>query len=116
MRGATKTRLAMHATPGQILCTESVAVAAAAHLEGVGFRALGPVTLKNILAPVEIFEVMSANRHEAADQLDPICQMRVDPLAAAAQLTHAGRTYHFCSPECARAFATRVGGSETSPT
>ena len=108
-------RLAMYATPGQILCTESAAVAAAAHLEGVGFRALGPVTLKNILAPVEIFEVMSANRHEAADQLDPVCQMRVDPLAAAAQLTHAGRTYHFCSPECARAFATRVGGSETSP-
>ena len=35
-------------------------MAAAAHLEGVGFGALGPVTLKNILAPVEIFEVMSA--------------------------------------------------------
>jgi YHS domain-containing protein len=50
-------------------------------------------------------------RHEGADLIDPVCQMRVDPVTTAAQLTHGGRTYHFCSPECARTFATRVEGS-----
>jgi hypothetical protein len=54
-------RLAAHATAGQILCTESIATAAS-HLEGVEFRSLGPVSLKNILAPVSIFEVVAANR------------------------------------------------------
>jgi class 3 adenylate cyclase len=101
-------RPATHATAGQILCTESIATAAA-HLEGVGFRSLGPVTLKNILAPVSIFEVVvAARRNERADLIDPVCQMRVDPVTTAAQLTHGGRTYHFCSPECARTFAARV--------
>jgi class 3 adenylate cyclase len=104
-------RLATYAVPGQILCTEAV-VMAASGLEGVEFRHLGSVTLKNILAPVAIFEVVVAARH--ADLIDPVCQMRIDPVTSAAQLTHAGRTYHFCSPECARTFASRIersGGS-----
>jgi adenylate cyclase len=108
-------RLATHAAAGQILCTESIATAAA-HLEDVGFRRLGLVTLKNILAPVSVFEVMTASRNEEGTLLDPICQMRVDPATMAAQLTHAGRTYYFCSPQCARTFATWVEGSKTSPT
>jgi YHS domain-containing protein len=72
------------------------------------------VTLKNILTPVPIFEVVAGNRNEGRELVDPVCQMRVDPLTAAAQLTHGGRTYHFCSPECSRAFAeqaNRSGGS-----
>jgi class 3 adenylate cyclase/YHS domain-containing protein len=107
-------RLATHAMAGQILCTESIATAAA-HLEGVEFRSLGPVTLKNILAPVSIFEmVVAVRRAEQADLIDPVCQMRIDPVTTAAQLTHQGRTYHLCSPDCARTFAAwveRSGGS-----
>ena len=106
-------RLATHATAGQILCTESIATAAA-HLEGVEFRNLGPATLGNILAPMTIFEVaVAARRTEQAD-LDPVCQMRIDPVTTAAHLTHQGLTYHFCSPDCARMFAAwveRSGGS-----
>ncbi len=106
-------RLAAHAMPGQILCTESIA-AAASGLEGVEFRSLGPVSLKNILAPVSVFEVLAANRKEEMQPIDPVCQMRVDPATAASQLTHAGRVFHFCSLVCARTFATeaqRPGGS-----
>jgi adenylate cyclase len=106
-------RLATHATPGQILCTGSIA-AAASPLEGVEFRNLGEMTLKNILAPVSIFEVVAGSRNEGSDLIDPVCQMRVDPLTAASQMAHGGRTYHFCSPECARTFAARAersGGS-----
>jgi adenylate cyclase len=107
-------RLATHATAGQILCTEAIATAAA-HLEGVRFRSLGPATLKNILAPVTILEVVvAARRTEQVDLIDPVCQMRIDPVTTAAQLTHAGRTHHFCSPECARTFAARVERSGES--
>jgi adenylate cyclase len=100
-------RLATHAMAGQILCTDSVA-AAAAGLADVEFRGLGTVTLKNILAPVAVFEVLAANRHAGAGPIDPVCQMRVDPATAASQLSHAGRTYLFCSPACARTFAAQV--------
>jgi class 3 adenylate cyclase/YHS domain-containing protein len=107
-------RLATYAVPGQILCTEAV-VMAASRLEGVEFRHLGLVALKNILAPVAIFEVVvAAGRTEQADLIDPVCQMRIDPVTSAAQLTQDGRMYHFCSPECVRTFASRVersGGS-----
>ena len=106
-------RLAMHATPGQILCTESIA-ATTTHLEGVGFRGIGAVALKNILEPVSVFEVVTADRSELADRLDPVCQMRVGPLNTAAQLSHGGRIYRFCSPKCAREFATRIERSGES--
>ena len=103
-------RLTAYAAPGQILCTEAVA-SAASGLEGVEFRDLGLVTLKNIVAPVSIFEVVATSRHLGSDLVDPVCQMRVDPLTAASQLAHGGQTYLFCSPECARAFAAQVGAS-----
>jgi adenylate cyclase len=98
-------RLAAHALPGQILCTESVA--ASCRLETVEFRSVGAVTLKNILRPVALFEVVTAGRR-VDDPIDPVCRMRVDPAAAAAQLAHAGRAYYFCSPACARIFAAEA--------
>jgi class 3 adenylate cyclase/YHS domain-containing protein len=100
-------RLAAHAMAGQILCTDSVA-AAASNLEGVEFRGVGTVTLKNILAPIAVFEVVAANRHAQDELIDPVCQMRVDPTTAASQLSHGGRTYLFCSPACARTFAAQI--------
>jgi class 3 adenylate cyclase/YHS domain-containing protein len=100
-------RLAAHAVPGQILCTDAVA-AAASDLEGVEFRDLGAVALKNILAPVSVFEVVVASHGTRDGLIDPVCQMRVDPVTAASRLSHGGRTYLFCSPACARTFATQV--------
>jgi hypothetical protein len=58
--------------------------------------------------------VVPARRNERADPIDPICQMRVDPVTTAAQLTPAVGLIHFRSPEWARTLATRVersGGS-----
>jgi class 3 adenylate cyclase/YHS domain-containing protein len=99
-------RLAAQAAPGQILCTDFVAATTAA-LQGVEYHALGAVALKNILAPVSILEVVTPGRHAGNEPIDPVCQMRVDPVAAASQIVHGGRTLVFCSPECARTFATR---------
>lgn len=36
---------------------------------------------------------------------DPVCGMMVDPATAAGHHEHAGTTYHFCSPHCAKRFA-----------
>jgi class 3 adenylate cyclase/YHS domain-containing protein len=100
-------RLAAYAAPGQILCTASVATAATG-LQRVEFLSLGAVMLKNILAPVSIFEVMAAHQHVRGELIDPVCQMRVDPATAASQLSHGGRTYLFCSPACARTFVAQA--------
>ena len=35
---------------------------------------------------------------------DPVCGMTVDPVRAAAQLEHRGRTYYFCAKGCAERF------------
>ena len=35
---------------------------------------------------------------------DPVCGMEVDPKTAAASREHEGKTYHFCSPGCAKDF------------
>jgi Cu+-exporting ATPase len=35
---------------------------------------------------------------------DPVCGMKVDPVKAAAKIEHAGKTYYFCAPGCAKRF------------
>ena len=37
--------------------------------------------------------------------IDPVCGMSVDPLKAAAESNHAGKTYYFCSAGCAKRFS-----------
>jgi class 3 adenylate cyclase/YHS domain-containing protein len=97
-------RLAAHARPDQILCTERIA-GSAGDLPDVQFRALGPVRLKNIAAPVPVFQAMSADRRRAAVVVDPVCRMRLGAKRAPARLPFEGGTYRFCSLPCARAFA-----------
>ena len=97
-------RLAGYARPDQILCTERIAQSAG-DLPDVEFRALGAVRLKNIAAPVPIFQARPAHRRRAAVLVDPVCQMRVAAKRAPARLPFGGRTYLFCSLACARAFA-----------
>jgi class 3 adenylate cyclase len=100
-------RLAAHARPGQVLCTERVA--ALPPPPGVEFQRLGPIRLRNVAAPVTLYEVVSAQ--QAADEVetDPVCRMRVSVEGAPARLPWGGRTWHFCSFECARLFALRPG-------
>ncbi len=38
--------------------------------------------------------------------VDPVCGMRVDPLATAHHAEHAGQAFHFCSAGCRAKFAT----------
>jgi Cu+-exporting ATPase len=40
----------------------------------------------------------------AGSATDPVCGMTVDPATAPARAEHAGTTYYFCNPSCARKF------------
>jgi class 3 adenylate cyclase/YHS domain-containing protein len=101
-------RLADAAAPGEVLCTRPVADAA--NLAGFSVRHRGSLQLKNIPDPITCYRVELPG--VLAGDVDPVCRMRVR--ASAHQLAHAGRTWHFCSEECASIFAERpddFGGS-----
>ena len=101
-------RVAAHARGGQILCTATVAEAAAS-VEGVRFLQLGSANFKNIVEPVALFEVLAGAGAGESLVVDPVCRMQVRPENAPARLPFAGKTYFFCSFDCARAFAERPG-------
>ncbi len=100
-------RVAAHARPGQVLCTARVAESAPP--EGLAYRGLGAVRLRNVAAPVTLYEVMAARRFDEHLETDPVCRMRVSVEEAPARLPFAGRAYYFCSFDCARLFAERPG-------
>jgi Cu+-exporting ATPase len=51
---------------------------------------------------------MTQRRNEARPkekmERDPVCGMNVDPTKAAAKVDHAGKSYYFCAPGCAKRF------------
>ena len=97
-------RVASHARPGQILCTDRVAHTVAKLLD-VAYQPLGSVRFKNVPEPVQIFEVLSGPPADREILVDPVCQMRVTPAAETPRLPFGTQVYYFCSFECARQFA-----------
>lgn len=99
-------RVAAHAAPDQILCTEPVA-AVARQLGDLECRDLGVVRFRNLAEPVRIFELRGDEGDGAETFVDPVCRMRVTAAGAPARLPYRGTTYYFCSFGCAKAFADR---------
>ena len=99
-------RLAAHAGPGQILCTESIAVVC--QTSGIACRGLGPVRLRNLPLPVAVFEVATPHPPdtESESTIDPVCRMHVAAATAPARLPYGDVIYSFCSFDCARMFAS----------
>lgn len=97
-------RVAAHARGNQILCTERV-VTLAGDMEEVGYRALGLTRFKHIPDPVVVFEVIAGYRRIEASFIDPVCRMQVREDTAPARLPFGGKTYYFCSLDCAKMFA-----------
>ena len=72
-------RVAAHARGGQVLATS--AVVAGSERVGIVARSIGPTSLRNLIEPVELFEIdivvgAESSRSEA---IDPVCRMRVFP-------------------------------------
>lgn len=98
-------RVTAEAMGGHIFCTRSVAdVLAQARPANAGIRFHGSVSLKNLLEPVELFEIVPSSC-EREYAIDPVCKMQVDTRSAAGDLHFNGRTYWFCSLECVERFA-----------
>jgi YHS domain-containing protein len=96
-------RVAGQARGGELLVTAEVALAA--RDAGAVVTHLGPVELRNVAAPVDLYRVEVTDTG-ADTAVDPVCQMRV-PVdgPAAVSLAWAGRRVHFCGLPCAARFA-----------
>jgi class 3 adenylate cyclase/YHS domain-containing protein len=93
------------ASGGEVLLTEATR-AAAGELRGVHLHQRGRHTLKNIGEPVLLFAAAREGQRDSAGlPIDPVCRMAVDREYSAGQLSYEGVEYHFCSLECAGAFA-----------
>lgn len=98
-------RVAARATGGQILCTHPVArsVSAAGRAD-VEVDHRGAVLLRNLPAPVELYEIiLSGCVREYA--IDPVCKMQVDTRRAVGDLNFRNRRYWFCSLACVERFS-----------
>jgi class 3 adenylate cyclase len=96
-------RVTEHAKPGQVLCTEAVALEAGA-VEAVTYRRLGPVRFKNLVQPVTVYEVVGGGIRDT-DAVDPVCRMQVDPTLEFTVVLD-DRRYVFCSLGCRDAFVS----------
>jgi len=99
-------RVSGEASGGQVLLTEQTRHFAG-KLRDVRLVPRGRRELRNVREPVILYEALREAARQADDlPIDPVCRMAVDPEHAAGTLLHRGAVFHFCSLECARAFAS----------
>ena len=105
-------RVASRAGTGQALAT--AAVADAARVAGIDIVALGPHSLRNILAPVELWALDLCATHLDLS-IDPVCRMRLSCQAGVARVRYGGIEHWLCSFECLRTFAANPDLYVTDP-
>ncbi|HEX5096554.1 MAG TPA: adenylate/guanylate cyclase domain-containing protein [Acidimicrobiia bacterium] len=96
-------RVAAQAGGGQLLATSAVALAARDAGEVVTH--VGPTELRNIAAPVDLYEISFHVSAETA--VDPVCAMKVpigDP--ATVHIHFGDRDFWFCGLPCVATFAS----------
>lgn len=95
-------RVASCAGGGQLLATEAVALAARDAGEVVTH--VGPVSLRNVAEPVDIYEINL--QHDADVAVDPVCAMKVPKTGpSVVHLKHADRDVWFCGLPCVTRYA-----------
>jgi adenylate cyclase len=88
---------------GEIVCTERIASIATG--EGLAAaRPMGTVRLKNVAAPVTLYELNVGDTSSELRHIDPVCRMQVVPDEAPARTAHEGTMLYFCSLGCAAKF------------
>ena len=98
-------RISGVATGGEVLLSAATREAAGT-VAGVRFEERGRHSLRNVVDRVELYAARrESKRSESGLPIDPVCRMAVDPHRCAGRLTHEDIGYHFCSLECAGAFA-----------
>jgi class 3 adenylate cyclase/YHS domain-containing protein len=97
-------RVSVLAHGGEVLLTDATRERAE-EIEGVRFEAHGVHQLRNITEPVKVFSAVREVGARTDLRIDPVCRMAVAPDGAAGTLVHEGRSYYFCSLDCAARFA-----------
>jgi len=96
-------RVTSASAPGQFLITTTMR-RALQPVPDAEFTDLPPRVLKGIADPVGLVEVRPANRAGPTPERDPVCGMGLAALDVATVILWAGRSYAFCSHECAQLF------------
>lgn len=103
-------RVSNVALAGEVLATDAARNAAVDSATDLEFRSRGQQRFKNVAQPVAIFVVGPRGEVTAEElDIDPVCQMAVDPRRAGARRTRSGRGYTFCSEACATSFDATTG-------
>jgi adenylate cyclase len=98
-------RVSALAGGGEVLLTEAVR-SAAGEIDDIELSKRGESELKNVRDAVIVYAARDAGAHASGGfPIDPVCRMAVDPDRSAGSLRHGGLEFHFCSLECAQAFA-----------
>lgn len=93
------------ASAGQVLLTESTRRSAGS-LKGIDLQQRGRQRLKNVAEPVVLYAAFRDGHRSAGGlPIDPVCRMAVSLGLGVGRLRHEGTVFHFCSLECAGAFA-----------
>ena len=96
-------RVADVAGAGEVLVTEATVQAAGS---GIAVRPRGRRQLKNVRDPIELYALVLDDALPAQPlALDPVCHMALDPGRTTEHATYRGRTYVFCSSDCAEQFS-----------
>lgn len=98
-------RTAAQAVGGEILCTRAVVDALALHdwARTATFEHRGPVALKNLPEPIDLYAISMANLARRYE-IDPVCQMQVEAQRDGNTIFLEGRQWWFCSSACAQRF------------
>jgi class 3 adenylate cyclase len=97
-------RVASASGAGQFLITEAVQAAARQGTDAE-LTPLPPRPLKGVAEPVNLIDVRPKGDVGREHQRDLVCGMRLDPADVATVTRWQGRSYSFCSQECADIFA-----------
>jgi len=95
-------RIACFAKGGQILCSRTFKESV--RESDIFFHSLGEKRFKNVIKPMEIFELTTNKETEEIWYADPVCRMHVSENTAPAKLPFEKKTIYFCSFECAKKF------------
>lgn len=97
-------RVAAVAVAGEVVLTEATRVQAG-EPDDVEFERLGARELRNVSEPVVLLRASRRGASPADRFVDPVCRMAIAEGEWVGSLCFGGRVFHFCSMDCAHAFA-----------
>ncbi len=96
----TASRITSAAEKGRIVCSAEFLNQLPANHPFI-VKTKGLHTFKNLLKPVELFEVSCCIEYMTKKYvIDPVCHMLIKTPETAPQLANNGEVYHFCSQHC----------------